>query len=69
MITLRTLARISAMSARASRIAGIAITPSMTRIMTVSSRRWKPITRPIAAPRARLSRETAAPTASETRAP
>ena len=39
MTTLRTLPRISAMRASASRMAGIAMSPSMTRIITVSSRR------------------------------
>ena len=39
MMTLRTLAFISAIRASASRMAGMAISPSITRIMTVSIRR------------------------------
>ena len=39
MITLRTLPRRSAIRARASRMAGIAIRPSITLMTTVSSRR------------------------------
>jgi len=39
MITLRTLPFISAISASASKMAGMAMSPSITRIMSVSSRR------------------------------
>ena len=56
MITFLTLDWLSEISAIASRIAGIAIRPSMIRITIASRRRTKPVTRPIASPRAVLER-------------
>ncbi len=51
-ITLPTLPRVSAISAMASRIGGIDISPSITRITMPSAHRTKPETRPMARPTA-----------------
>ena len=69
MITFLTLDWMSEISAIASRIAGIAIRPSMIRMTTASSRRTKPVTRPIARPRTVASAATLKPTRSEIRLP
>ncbi len=53
----------------ANRMAGIAIAPSITRMMTPSSRRTVPATVPMTRPRASEIDATAAPTASEMRDP
>ena len=50
MITLPTLPRVSAISAMASRIGGIDISPSITRMTMPSAQRTKPETRPIDEP-------------------
>ena len=63
------LARVSAISAIASRIGGIAISPSMTRMTMASTVRLKPATRPMTRPTAVLRIATLKPTISETRAP
>ncbi len=69
MTTFATLPRVSAISAIASRIGGIDISPSMTRITSESSQRTKPDTRPIAMPTAEAQIATEKPTISETRVP
>ena len=69
MMTLPTLPRVSAISAMASRIGGIDISPSMTRMTMPSAHRTKPETRPMASPASEASSATEKPTASETRAP
>src|SRR6185295_9846275 len=56
-------------SAIASRIAGIAISPSISRITGPSSQRTYPAKSPMAKPRATLIVATAAPTSNDTRAP
>ena len=58
-----------AMKAMASRIDGIAISPSMIRMMMLSSSRENPATSPIAIPAAVASTATPKPTTSDTRAP
>ena len=68
-ITLPTLPRVSAISAIASRIGGIDISPSITLITTLSSQRMKPDNRPISMPAALDSAATEKPTSSEMRAP
>ena len=50
MMTFGTLPRVSAISAMASRIGGIDISPSMTRMMIASSQRTKPEISPIVMP-------------------
>ena len=67
--TVRTEPRVSAVSATASRMEGIDISPSMTRISTASRMRTKPDTTPISTPSTADSAATAKPTHSETRAP
>ena len=69
MITLPTLPRVSAISAMASRIGGIDIIPSITRMMTPSLQRTKPDTRPMMRPASDASSATEKPTVSDTRAP
>ena len=69
MITFCTEARVSAISAIASRIGGIDIRPSITRITTASSTRTKPESRPISVPRTEAQNATENPTSSETRDP
>ena len=69
MITFCTEARVSAISAIASRIGGIDISPSITRMTTESSARMKPETRPMKLPTMEDSAATEKPTISETRAP
>ena len=56
-------------SAIASRMAGIAISPSITRMMIASASRKYPTRRPITNPIATLATATLMPTISETRAP
>ena len=68
-MTLPTLPRVSAISAIASRIGGIDISPSMKRITMPSAQRTKPETRPMASPTAEAKIATDKPTVSETRAP
>ena len=68
-MTLPTLPRVSAISAMASRIGGIDISPSITRITMPSARRTKPETRPMASPIAEAISATAKPTVSDTREP
>ena len=68
-MTFSMLARVSAIKAIAIRIAGIDISPSMTRMTIASVQRLKPVTRPIASPSAVLSSATLIPTVSDTRAP
>ena len=53
----------------ASNMPGIAINPSMMRMMIPSAQRMYPETRPITMPMATEMTETATPTARETRAP
>ena len=69
MMTVSTLERNSDTMAIASRMAGIAISPSMMRMMTASSSRKKPASRPMNRPQTTLITATATPTRSETRAP
>ena len=69
MMTFCTEARVSAISAMASRIGGIDIRPSIMRMITASSPRTKPATRPMNVPRAEANKATAKPTSSDTRAP
>ena len=69
MITFCTMPRVSAISAIASRIGGIDISPSIMRMITPSSRRTNPAATPIASPIAEASSATANPTISDTRAP
>ena len=69
MITVSTLERNSDTMAIASRMAGIAINPSMMRMMTASRMRKKPASRPMNRPQATLISATETPTSSETRAP
>ena len=63
------VARVSAISATASRIGGIDISPSMNRIRMPSAHRTKPETRPMARPASEANMATDRPTVSETRAP
>ena len=69
MMTLPTLPRVSAISAMASRIGGIDIRPSITRMTMPSAQRTKPETRPIASPASEARTATEKPTMSDTRAP
>ena len=69
MMTFCTEARVSAISAIASRIGGIDISPSITRMMMESSMRLNPDTRPTKVPRIDANAATAKPTMSEMRAP
>ena len=57
------------MSAIASRIEGMDMIPSMTRMTTASTTRKKPHRRPITRPMKLANAATAKPTTSETRAP
>ena len=68
-ITLPTLPRVSAMSAIARRMGGMDISPSITRMITLSAQRTKPDTRPMAVPAMVARIATPKPTSSETRAP
>ena len=68
-MTLPTLPRVNAISATASRIGGIDISPSMNRMMMPSAHRTKPETRPMARPASEASTATERPTVSETRVP
>jgi hypothetical protein len=68
-ITANTPARNSDTSAIASRIAGIAISPSMIRIRTASSQRKKPAISPMNRPARMLITATEIPISSDTRAP
>ena len=67
--TLPTLPRVNAISAMASRMGGIDINPSITRITTVSSTRMKPDINPMVMPTADAMAATENPTMSDTRAP
>ena len=69
MMTFCTEARVSAISAIASRIGGIDISPSITRMTMASSTRMKPETRPMKVPMTEAIAATAKPTISETREP
>ena len=69
MITFCTLALIRAIMAMASRIAGMAISPSMMRIRMASRVRLYPLSSPITSPRPVLSTATVKPTSSEMREP
>ena len=69
MMTFCTEARVSAISAIASRIGGIDISPSITRMMTASSQRTKPEIRPMNVPMTEASSATEKPTISDTREP
>ena len=68
-MTAPTPARNSETIAIASRMAGIAISPSMIRISTASSQRKKPAISPMNRPATMLITATAMPIRSETRAP
>jgi hypothetical protein len=63
------LAPDSETTAMASRMLGIAIKPSMTRIMTASIHLKKPETRPITSPMAMLTTAAPSPINSEIRPP
>ena len=67
-MTLPMLPRVSAISAMASRIGGMLISPSITRMMLPSSQRTNPDTRPMKVPMAVASAATAKPTVRDTRA-
>src|SRR5262245_4179793 len=67
--TMPTLALESETKAMASRIAGIAISPSIRRITTLSTVLLKPASRPIRSPMAMAMLATARPTTREMRAP
>ena len=69
MITLVTDGREMAVSAMASRMGGIDINPSVTRMMIVSAQRTKPEITPTATPNTVASNATAKPTINDTRAP
>ena len=69
MMTTRRLARDSETIAMASRMAGIAISPSMIRMTMASAVRKKPASRPIVSPTRIEKVATERPTSSETRAP
>jgi hypothetical protein len=69
MITFCRLARINAINAIATRMAGMAIIPSTMRMMMPSSRRLYPLTRPIETPNTVVRSETLRATASEIRPP
>ena len=68
-ITVKMLAPDNDTTAMASRIAGIAITPSMIRIKTASSQRKKPENRPITSPPATEMMVAPKPIRSEMRPP
>ena len=68
-ITVRRLAPDSDTSAIASKIAGIAINPSMIRMITASAHRKYPAIKPINSPIAMLEIATDIPTIRDTRAP
>ena len=68
-MTVTRLARVTAISAMASRMPGMAIRPSITRITGPSARRTKPATRPSSTPASVASTATAMPTIIETRPP
>ena len=69
MMTLPTPAPVSEMRAIARSTPGIAITPSITRITTVSTQRTYPARSPIVSPPTTLIAATARPTVSEIRVP
>ena len=69
MMTFCMLPRVSAIRATASRIGGIDIRPSITRMMRPSAQRIMPETSPIASPASEERIATEKPTVSETRAP
>src|SRR5205809_52813 len=68
-MTLATLGPSEAISAMARMMAGKAMSPSITRITGLSSRRQYPAASPQTSPTAKASSTTAAPTSSESRAP
>ncbi len=68
-MTLPTEPRVSAISAMASRMEGIDMMPSITRMMMASALRMKPATRPMARPSTEARMATEKPTTSDTRAP
>ena len=68
-ITVATLAPDSDTTAIASRMLGIAIRPSITRIMMASTQRKKPETRPITSPIAIEMTAAPTPTSNEIRPP
>ena len=68
-MTLPTLPRVSAISVMASRIGGIDIMPSMTRMTMPSAQRTKPETSPTARPASEARMATEKPTVSDTRVP
>ena len=63
------LPRVSAIRVTASRIGGIDIIPSITRMISPSAHRTKPEHRPIASPMIDASKATENPTANDTRVP
>ena len=67
--TVHRLAPESETTAIASRMLGIAISPSITRIITASTHRKKPDTRPITRPTAMLTTAAPSPISSEMRPP
>ena len=69
MMTFCTEARVSAISAMASSIGGIDISPSITRIMTASSAPDEAGDKPDREPAAARQQGDAKPTISDTRAP
>ena len=69
MMTVHTPERNSDTMAIASRMAGIAIRPSMIRMIMASRTRKKPASKPMNRPQATLISATVTPTKSETRAP
>ena len=68
-ITLPTLPRVSAISAMASRIGGMDIMPSITRMMMLSATRMKPEISPMVSPASDARMATEKPTVSDTRVP
>src|SRR5213596_1240267 len=68
-MTLATLGPSEAISAMARMMAGKAMSPSITRITGLSSRRQYPAASPKTSPTAKASSTTAAPTRSDSRAP
>ena len=69
MMTFFIEARVSAIRAMASRMPGIDINPSMTRMTTASTERVNPATSPSVVPRTEARIATENPTISETRDP
>ena len=65
MMTVCTLARVSDSIATASRMPGIAISPSITRITSASSRRREPPSRPIVVPMTVARNDTHTPISRE----